>query len=135
MTVSEGDSPAGGEPSSPLTIARGDLDEAIRLIDAVVASEKRIATALPVVPPSTRIAELPTSTIGFLEVAFIKESKLRPAPERLAVAERVRQVRTIGEAHDLLDRLKAERGAVRADARDMVPGIRIPRRRRRPRAG
>ena len=132
VTVSEGES---ATASLPLTIERGDLDDTLRRIDAVVASEKRTAVALPTIPPSTRIAELPTSTIGFLEVAFIKESKLRPAPERLAVAERVRQVRTIGEAHDLLDRLKAERGAVRADARDMVPGIRIPRRRRRPRAG
>jgi phospholipase C len=132
MTVSEGENARGGEASLPLTLARGDLDETLRLIDAAVASEKRSATALPAVPSSTRIAELPRSTIGFLEVAFIKESKLRPAAQRPAVAERVRQVTTVGQARELLDRLKVERGAVRPDARDMAPGVRIPRRRDRP---
>jgi phospholipase C len=135
MTAAEGESATPGETSSPLMIARGDLDETVRLIDAAVAAERRAAPARPTVPPSTRIAELPPSTIGFLEVAFIKESKIRPAAERPAVAERVRQVRTVGEALDLLDRLKAERGAGRRDARDMAPAVRIPRRRDRPEVG
>src|SRR5262249_44501819 len=115
-----------GEASSPLTIARGDLDEALRRIDAVVASEKPTAGAPRPIPLSTPIEELPRNTIGFLEVAFIKESKLRPPVERPVVAGRVRGVRTVGQALELLDRLKAERGAVRPDARDMAPGIRIP---------
>jgi phospholipase C len=132
MTGSEGERATGGEAtSSPLTIARGDLDETLRHIDAMVASSKRTAIALPPIPPSTPIAELPRTTIGFLQVAFIKESKLRSAAERPAVAERVREVRTAGQALELLDSLKTERGAVRPDARDMVPGIRIAPRRHR----
>jgi phospholipase C len=131
MTVSEGES-ATGEASSPLTLARGDLNEILRRIDAAAASAARAATPVPARPPSTRIAELPGTEIGFLEVALIKESKLRPAAQRPALAERARQVTTVGQARELLNTLKAERGAVRPDARDMVPGIRIPRRRRRP---
>ncbi len=129
VTVSEGESATGGEASLPLTLARGDLDETLRHIEAAVASAKRTATPLPTVPPSMLIAELPRNAIGFLQVALIKEAKLRPAAQRPAVAERVREVKTVGQARELLAQLKAERGAVRRDARDMVPGIRIPRRR------
>ena len=131
MTTSTGESATDSE-AWPLTLARGDLDETIRRIDAAVASVGRTTTALPSRPPSTRIAELPANEVGFLEVGFIKESKLRPTADRRVFAERVRQVKTVGQARELLDRLKAERGAVRPDARDMVPGIRIPRRRERP---
>jgi phospholipase C len=133
MTVSEGESATGDEASWPLMLSRGDFDETLRRIDAEVASVKRTATPLPARPPSTPIAELPRNQIHFLQVAFIEESKLRPEAQRSAVAERLRLVTTVGQARELLDSLKAERGVAQSDARDRRdrPEVQPPTTRRR----
>lgn len=129
-TVSESNSAMNREASTSPMPAREKVEETVKSLEAFKFAHAPVMRVRTDVSLSTPLAEAPKDTILFLEVAFIKESKLRHAAERPVVAERVRQVRTVGQALELLDRLKVERGAVRPDARDMAPGVRIPARRR-----